>query len=637
MKRHFASLTTPAGEPVFWFGSNFWSRAGGPFMWKSYDHDLVRTELQTMRDHGMPVTRTFLFWPHFHPEPYRLDEELLGHYARFLDLHSELGMQTIPTFIVGNMSGENWSPPWRGDRDLYQDVWLVARQAWFIEQAVRRFAEHPAIAGWLITNEMPIYGGESSRDAVTSWGIIMTNAVRAGGGTQPVSLGDGAWGIEITGHDNGYWLDDQKAFIDFVGPHTYRMDDDPVREHYSAAWQVDLATTFGLPVVLEEFGVSSAYASDDNAADYYRQTLHNSLLAGATGWVTWNNSDYENLAHQDPYRHHAFEMYFGLTDSEGVPKKQLLEVKKFADTLDRIGLRGLTRRDTGVALVIPSHFDHLYPREVESDRLAMYRSLRQSWISARHADAPAGLMRETDGIVQGSKLYLAPSLKQLLSPSFGELEEIARAGATVYVSYFGGDHQRQRGPWYRSMNSFFGVTHQLRYGLVDRIDSDSVELRFVEGLGSIAAGTTLSFPVAGNEHSRGYLPVEPDGARVIARDSEGRPALLQRSVGSGSIILCTMPLEYFAALSPDANPGDLPALYAALADHAGVERPIVVDDPWVATDVLEREGERFAWIVNGSHEARSVAVSSSATTLDGDAVTRVDLAAYGVEVVRLLD
>ncbi len=85
------------------------------------------------------------------------------------------------------------------------------------------------------------------------------------------------------------------------------IGDDQIRQHYVAAWACELAGTFGKPVVLEEFGVSSDFATDDNAAHYYRHVLHNSLLAGATGWIAWNNTDFD-LSGQDPYRHHAFEL-----------------------------------------------------------------------------------------------------------------------------------------------------------------------------------------------------------------------------------------------------------------------------------------------------------------------------------------
>ncbi|MFC7472410.1 hypothetical protein ACFQVA_40315 [Actinomadura keratinilytica] len=154
------------------------------------------------------MTRSFFYWPDFHPEPFRIDEELCDRFRDFLDAHTEAGMGTVPTFIVGHMSGENWDPVWRGGRDLYEDVWLVGRQAWFVSQMTRRFKDHPAVTGWLITNEMPGYGrvyqeNPPSSDVVTAWAQFMCDAVRAAGGTQPVSLGDGAWGIEVTGRDNG--------------------------------------------------------------------------------------------------------------------------------------------------------------------------------------------------------------------------------------------------------------------------------------------------------------------------------------------------------------------------------------------------------------------------------------------------
>jgi endo-1,4-beta-mannosidase len=196
MRRNSAKVMV-GDRPVAWLGANFWSRTGGPLMWRSYDPAVVRAELQVLAEHGLRQTRSFFYWPDFHPEPSTVDDEKVAHYRDFLDAHAELGMSSIPTFIVGHMSGENWDPAWRGgiERDLYADVWLVSRQAWFIEQMVRRLHDHPAVAGWLISNEMPIYGRRRGQPTapqsdVTSWATLMVQAVRAGGGHQPVSLGD---------------------------------------------------------------------------------------------------------------------------------------------------------------------------------------------------------------------------------------------------------------------------------------------------------------------------------------------------------------------------------------------------------------------------------------------------------------
>ena len=89
-----------------------------------------------------------------------------------------------------------------------------------MRELTARFKDHPAIAGWLLTNEMPIYGDWKSRgngalraEAVISWAQILIDAVRAGGGYQPVCIGEGAWGVEITapttasacGTSRGWW------------------------------------------------------------------------------------------------------------------------------------------------------------------------------------------------------------------------------------------------------------------------------------------------------------------------------------------------------------------------------------------------------------------------------------------------
>src|SRR3984957_6216436 len=368
MHRNTAKITT-AGGPACWLGANFWSRTGGPLMWRNNNPEIVSDELRVLADHGLSVTRSFFYWPDFMPEPYRIDEQLTARFADFLDRHTEAGISTIPTFIVGHMSGENWDPSWRLGRDLYSDVWMVARQSWFAGEMVRRFAAHPAVSGWLVSNEMPLYGGDSaSAQTVSAWAEIMITAIRAAGGTQPVSLGDGAWGIEISGRENGFSVAESAIRCDFLGPHVYPVGSDQVRMHYAAAWACELAGTFGRPVVLEEFGVSSDFASNENAAHYYRQVLHNSLLAGATGWIAWCNSDYDQLSGQDPYKQHPFELHFGLTDSSGSPKPQLVEMRRFAEVLHTVDIGQCARADADAALIVPSYLDTAYPFTSRRDR-----------------------------------------------------------------------------------------------------------------------------------------------------------------------------------------------------------------------------------------------------------------------------
>jgi endo-1,4-beta-mannosidase len=82
-------------------------------MWRSFDAGVVRKELLVLREHGLNVTRSFFYLPDFMPASDIIDEAFVERYGRFLDLCGEVGISTVPTFIVGHMSGENWDVPWR--------------------------------------------------------------------------------------------------------------------------------------------------------------------------------------------------------------------------------------------------------------------------------------------------------------------------------------------------------------------------------------------------------------------------------------------------------------------------------------------------------------------------------------------
>jgi endo-1,4-beta-mannosidase len=605
-------------------------------MWVHYDPTVVRQELATLAEHGCTVTRSFCYWPDFVPTAEQLDEEVLSRFSDFLDAHVELELGTIPTFIVGHMSGQNWDPSWRVDRDLYRDVWLVSQQAWFAEQIAGRFGSHPAVVGWLISNEMPLYGGAASSDEVTAWARILVQAVRAGGARQPISLGDGAWGMEVSGKDNGYSLRRLAPVVDFFGPHVYPMEDDEVRQHLTAAFACELAGGLGKPVVLEEFGVSSDFASDDHAAAYYRQVLHTTLLAGSRGWLAWNNTDFDDLRHQDPYRHHVFELHFGLTDGEGRPKPQLRELQAFATLVRDLATADWERVAGDAALVVPEHFERELPFTDPAYRSDLRDNLFQAYVAAREADLPIVLTRERDGLADTAKLYLNPCAKLLTGPGLDRLHSLASDGATVYVSYFAGSTTNQRGPWLSWLEEIFGVRHRLRYGLVDPIQDDELTLRFIGDLGDLRAGTHLSFRIAGAPSARAYLPVEPVGAEVVAVDEHDRPALLRHRVGSGWVVLCTYALEHMAARTPAVNPEGTWRLYSALAEAAGVARPVRVDDPRVLVGRVRSGDSETALFVNCSGDSVTAEPVLTGVELEGSPAS-VALAPFGVAAVRCTD
>jgi endo-1,4-beta-mannosidase len=633
------SRRLPTERP--WLGVNYWSRVGGPLMWRHYDDDVVRTELRALVAHGVTLVRSFCHWPDFHPLPDTIDDTFVDRYRRFLTACEDVGMATIPTFIVGHMSGENLDVKWRNGRDLYADGFMLGQQAFFIREIVRRLAGSPAIVGWLISNEMPRYAGTADHSYVRAWGLVCASAVRAGGSALPVSLGDGGWTQEVTGRDNGFRLRDQLDTVDFFGPHAYPAGDDQTRLFAEAAFACEMSH-LGKPVVLEEFGVTGAFASDEHGAHYYRQVLHQSLLAGATGWIAWNNTDFD-LPHQEPYQHHAHELGFGVTRTDGSPKPALLEIAAFKRVLDLVDLDGLERAPTRTAIVLPGHVDLDLPFVLQADREIVPRITLHAWLAARTADLSPAIMRESEPLPDAD-LVIVPANKALLGTTFTELARRAREGVLVYFSWFCGMNDLSRGAWWPDLETLFGARHTLRYGLVPTV-TDTVELTVVQPFGDLTAGTTLTFPTAGLPQTRAFLPLEPTSADVLAIDGARRPALLRQRTGTGACYLGAYPIEYFGAMRPAAHDNDETwRLYQALAIEAGITPEVKVTEPRVWTDhMFHRDGTHYTWLVSSLPDTVTVdpAPCRGVRLIDivdgSDATGHCTLPPYGVKVLRHSD
>ena len=323
MRRNTSRVIT-GDTPVNWLGANFWSRTGGPLMWRSYDPsvDRARSSPCSAR-HGLTMTRSFFYWPDFMPGAVRDRRGRCGalrrlprraqragpadhpHLHRRPHVRRELGPRLArrPGPVRGRVDGRPPGLVRRGDGAPLRGPPGRRRLAGLQRDAAVRRLRAP-----------------TTRSS-TAWARIIVDAVRAAGGHQPFSLGDGAWGIEVTGHDNGFSLAEIAA--------ARRL---PRAAHLPGRRRPGRGSTTPPPFACELSGAlrpagrswrSSASAPTSPPTPtppcYYRQVLHTTLLAGATGWIAWNNTDFA-LPHQDPYRHHAFELHFGLTDAHGTPK-----------------------------------------------------------------------------------------------------------------------------------------------------------------------------------------------------------------------------------------------------------------------------------------------------------------------------
>jgi endo-1,4-beta-mannosidase len=575
-------------RPGFLLGMNYWSRAGGPRMWERWDERRVRAEVRQMRRIGLGVCRSFLFAPSFMPHPPAVDAKALARFARFLRICADAGLATMPSLVVGHMSGENFELPGQAGRSPYLDPEVLSWQRALCREAARAARGAPAVAGWVLSNEMPYFGGSTEPDAALAWARELRGALRAAGSRRPVGTGDGF--IAQSGGSNGFDPARLATEVDYLGPHTYYADVDPMRQVLNAEVLVRRHQAFGLPVMLEEFGGSTAQVSEEHQASYYREIIHGALSLGAAGALGWCYSDFD-LAHDAPYRHHAFELGFGITRADGTEKPvcaELRAISRLCAGLDFSRLRFPTPR---AAVLVPSYFHVDYPFSQE-DRARMRRTLLQSYVLAQKAGLEAAVVAEEDDL-SDYDLVLVPATQKLLAPTWERLAAHARAGGTVYVSYFHGDSPFLHGMWIHDFEELTGARHTLRYGVPEQ--PPEVATLVGDGL-TLATATRGSGPFP-----RAFLPIEPLGAEVVLRDLAGRPALVRNRLGRGQVFFLAWPWEHYLAEQADVNERDAShALYAYLAAAARISPRYRSPDPRVHLRVVEDGRDDLVWVFNRS-------------------------------------
>lgn len=534
----------------FSLGANYWSRVGGPRMWTQWDEAAVREEIHWARQIGLDTLRFFLYWPDFEPKP-GVDHPLVWeHVAQFLAMAGEAGLRTFPTLLVGHMSGRNWDPVWREGRDLWQDPWMVEHEEAFIRRSVTRLQAMPSVAGWVLTNEWPLYAGLTTETIFQGWIRRMVNAVREQDPYhRPITLGDGLW--NAVGADNGIQVNLLEQAVDIVGPHVYPETSDPVE--VAMASYVHCAMGQGSrPVLLEEFGTTDAFGPGESQADFYRSQMTGALMAGAIGAWSWCLTDFD-MDHIMPYSHHPFELRFGLMTRDGRPKPTAQVIQAFASAASAFG----TADPDPIGILVPALQSGMVPyrRGPEGDLMTrvaarMLRSLAQRGYNPRVMREP---MPPDTGFVQERPEL--PDLDRcrtvfLVAPRIGEplrqrLWKWVEDGGHLYVAY---SHTY----WFPDLPAILGVERRGLYNVIEH-HTGTVHYR-----GAVAADVQSAAEVP-------FVSLVERGAVAVAHLDTGEPALFRFPVGRGAITVNAVGIE----ASPSAV-GGLTAFYASFLADVGL-------------------------------------------------------------------
>jgi endo-1,4-beta-mannosidase len=573
---------TPVLRPLrrrFAIGANYWSRAGGPRMWSRFDAEVVRSELAQLRRAGLDSLRMFAFAPDFMPSPPLVEPAMLARLREFAALAESAGIDLFPTPLVGHMSGENFDFPGQNGRSLYRDPELLDWQEALVRAVVAALADRPNIGGWILTNEFPLWAGVPASGEAESWARRLVTAVRELDATRPVGTGDGCMA--------GWPTAQLASSVDYIGPHFYYGDVDPLRQAWNSDFQLrsmqSSAQSFGRPVLLEEFGGSSTQVGEVEHAAFVREVMLAAFGCGAAGAFVWCASDFDRqtLGLEPPYSHHAFELGFGLLRADGSEKPACDETRALRQLVDGLGDAALTRPRARAALLRSDWQQRSFPFSWE-DKGGLRRTLLQAYVLSAQAGLDVDVIGEDDAL-DGYALVLVPSTQKLRVPTWHKLEAAAHAGATIYWSYFSGENEFHQGGWCPNFEALTGLRHRLRYGCFDLPGERMV------WKGEVALSLPTGEATSSRPQSLARLPVEPaPGAAVetMAVDGAGRLALTEHRLGKGRVIFGAYPIERYLMERADGSTRDVHRLYRLLADEAGIDEAYATRHSDVQSRVL---------------------------------------------------
>ena len=441
---------SPADEP--WVGRELLVAGGGPRMWSALRRRRrPRGALGRSRRTGCNVTRSFCFWPDFVPEPERLDGDVLDRFADFLDAHVETRPRDDPDLRrrphVGRELGSGLA---RRTRPLPR---RLARLAAGLARRRDRAPLRRATRGRRLARlerdaalrRPRLVRGDRARGRVRSCRPSGPPARRSR--SRSATAPGASRSRAATTATRCATL---APLVDFVGPHSYPMQDDEVRQLLTPAFACELAGSFGKPVVLEEFGVSSDFAADDHAADYYRQVLHTTLLAGRARLARLVQRRLRRPAPRGPVPAPRLRAPLRPDRRARAGRSRRSTSSSGSRRSSReLAERGFERVAGEAAIVVPEHFERVLPF---TEQVVPRRPARQpaAGLRRRARGRPAGRARARARRDLRRRAAVSPPEREGAHrprprpPARG----LASEGATVYASVLRGQHgERQRGPW----------------------------------------------------------------------------------------------------------------------------------------------------------------------------------------------
>ncbi len=574
----------------FILGINYWPRHHGVRMWQEWDPSEIEREFVEIKKLGLEVVRIFLLWRDFQPRENYVDEQALSYFDELLNIAHKCSMRIVPTFFVGNMSGEVWDIPWRRGRDVYKNPALLNAQLYLVRLFAERYKENGRIVFWDLANEPDLGFAASSTEDTKRWSRLLYGEIKKYDTNHPVTMGMHQGSLL---KDNKFRPQDLSSFTDFMSMHAYPIyttlcPDPPnsIRPTYLPAFLCQLTSALTeKKVLIEEFGVSSQLMSEQQQQNYYESVLFSLISNGALGALAWCFSDYSQ-DESSPYNTTPYEVSFGITSKEGREKPGARAIRKFSSILKKSDFSKLRREEPKAAIAVPRCYHDNPDEEISAEITA--RVLFSSYLLAKQAGYNVDLISLEDDFAKYRLIFL-PSIPRRGALNVKDWHKImgyVNSGGTVYCSY--------HGVAFQELEDFFGMS--IEY--IADVDSGSI---------TFTSTGEKPLPVEINIKTvKSNRLLLQDAERIWMRNQYGEVAIASRSYGKGHAVFCVYPVELYISYIPNIYSGTLLyRVYEEIAKTAGLF-PTINKSPGVEGCLFYSGNRRVIVLTN--HQSKQIAV-----------------------------
>ena len=613
-------------EYKFILGVNYWPRKTNIRMWRDWDENAIKEDLELMKSLGIRAVRFFIKNEDFADENANVFPHAVEKLRKFLDLLRKYNIMGFATLIVGHMSGKNWEIPWARPNEIYTSHG-IEKSMKFIETIVREFSDHPAATGWILSNELSLVKRAEKREEALAFLRAFSQTVSRIAKRSVVSSGD---------LPDSYMQETPNVspYVDYVGPHLYLYDTDPVRHGYRYGAMIELyLNDRQVPVILEEFGFSTYQYSEESQARFINEILYTALANRASGAFIWCFSDFIHES-DPPYEWRPLELGFGIVRKDGSLKPAAEVVKRFAselEILEKFRINTIYNRNPTVSVIAPFYLFSDYEFVWYKHAIGFWRAIEpviMSYILLSSSSIDSSIVYEPlikrPSVVEDKKMFLMPSTIVALSSTWRRLLELANDGIAIYISLLKGFgefralHEAATHLWVELM----GVENMLEAGSHGIKYFGSTSIVFVKDFELIRKGEKIDLQIPTPVYT--YKVREVD-AEVIAVDSNGNPVLFKAVRGKGHVYTLTLPIELIQGVSETMDwSGKIQLLFKSIALDTKIDIIYESSSPEVEVKPFygDKKGDLVIAINHG--DSKKVVISSkkqinNAAKVAGDA------------------